>query len=113
MRKEYASTLEGELGFFMIEGMGLVAGKLNRDGDMIKKPRAVQVLPAQQDQPAQLRFGELIGSPDEIFLERKPVVAYKVRNKEIINLYVTTTTGLVLTPNNTPLPPAGSGGLVS
>lgn len=112
MKKDYAYALEGELGFFMIEGMGLVAGKLNREGNIIKKPRAVQILQAQPDQPSQMRFGELIGSPDEMFLERRAIVAYQVRDKEMINLYMTTTTGLVLASNNTPLPPAGSGGLV-
>lgn len=113
MKKEYASCLERELGFFMIEGMGLVAGKLNRDGNIIKKPRAVQVLQAAQGQPAQMRFGELIGSPDELFLERKAIIAYKVRDREIINLYMTTTTGLVLASGNQPMPAAPEGGLVS
>jgi hypothetical protein len=112
MKKEYPVTLADEICFFMVEGMGLIVGKLNFNGNIIKKPRAVEVRQDAKDQPPQLRFSELLGSPEEMFLERRPIMCYQVRDKAMLDLYVTTTTGLIM-PGPGNLPPASAGGLVS
>lgn len=107
MKKEFPVALADEVCFFMIEGMGLIAGKLNFNGTIIKKPRAVQVQQGVQGQQAQMRYGELLGSPEEMFLERKPIMAYKVMDRDMVNLYIQTTTGLVM-PGAAPGPTPSS-----
>lgn len=88
----------GELVCVMIEGLGLCIGKLHKadsEFPMLKKPRAVQVKQGQDR--GQLRLGEMIGSPDELIMIRKPVFLYEVRNKDVKDLYTQATTGLVTT----------------
>lgn len=94
--------LKGKLVCCLIEGMGLIVGKFNNEGELtLKNPRAAQI---RQEQPnpnappqAQLRFVELVGSPDKLIMNRQPVIIYEIMKKEIKDLYVQATTNLVVT----------------
>jgi hypothetical protein len=101
MSNSFFKENAGELLCCMIEGMGLIVGKLKvKDtGDnhpVIKNPRAIQTQQIDKDRPPQLRLGELVGSPDEFVLVRQPVFAYKILDKKIKDLYTKSTTNLIL-----------------
>jgi hypothetical protein len=87
-------TGKDELVCCMLEGVGLVIGKLRYDGNnysgTLKIPRALQTQ-TDENKQAQLRLGEMIGYPNEIFLARPAVFIYEVRDEKIRNLYNETT----------------------
>lgn len=95
--------LKGKLVCCLIEGMGLVVGKFNNEGELtLKNPRVVQIQQAQAPNPnappqAQLRLVEMVGSPDRLIMNRQPVIIYEIMKKEIKDLYVQSTTNLVVT----------------
>jgi hypothetical protein len=94
--KIYAK-LDQEIVCAMINGVGLCVGKLNKIEDEVpslKKPRAVQVQVAKQGN--QMRLGEMIGSPEELFMLSKPVFIYKVMDKTIKEAYIQATSGIVV-----------------
>jgi hypothetical protein len=97
MSNKFYKDNHGETVCCMIEGMGLVIGRLSsmEEGLSLKNPRVVQTQHTPPD-PPQLRLGELIGSPDDLRMIRQPVFLYKILNKSIKDLYIQTTTGLVL-----------------
>jgi len=99
MNKLYKEKI-GDIVACMIEGVGLVIGKVadkNVDVPILKNPRVVQT--TGPEGPVQLRFGEMVGSPDELALMRTPVFFYNIKDKKIQDLYLQSTTGLALVNN--------------
>jgi len=93
--------ISDKLACVMIEGVGLVIGKLNKEVTVIKNPRIIQT--SQQG----MRLSPMLGDPDELVLVRPPVFGYKILNKELKDVYVQATTGLVIANSlpNVPVPP--------
>ena len=99
MSDKIYQNLGGEVTCCLIEGMGLVIGKLGENTStppLLKKPRVVQTVPASKEGPTSLRLGELMGSPEEFILSRTPVFLYKIKDRKILDLYVQSTTNLIL-----------------
>lgn len=97
MSNKFNKDNQGQIIACMLEGVGLIMGKLSGiDGEMfLQKPRAVQT---QQD-PAgkvQLRLGEMIGSPSELKMNKPPIFIYRVQDPSIRDLFTQATTGLIL-----------------
>jgi hypothetical protein len=97
MSNKFYTEHHGEIICCMIEGMGLVIGKLSstNEGLSLKKPRVIQTQHTPTA-PAQLRLGELIGSPDDLKMIRQPIFLYEILDKKIKDLYIQVTTGLIL-----------------
>lgn len=85
----------------MVEDIGLLIGKMVYDGEKygntLKNPRAVQSQTPDKGK-AQLRLGELIGKPTDLFFSRPPVFRYTIKDQKIRDLYMQSTTNLIL-PN--------------
>jgi len=87
----------------MMEGMGLLIGRLlkNKYGvPCLKRPRMLQMrIPKASGTSSdftEVRLGELVGSPDELFFISFPLTLYIVKDQSLLNLYVKSTTGLTI-----------------
>lgn len=82
--------ISDKLACVMIEGVGLIIGKLNKEVTVIKNPRIIQA-----DQQG-MRLAPMVGDPDELILVKAPVFGYKITNKSLKEVYLQSTTGLVI-----------------
>lgn len=100
MSEKYFKELEGDIVCCMIEGLGLIVGKMkNKDSSppTIKNPRVVQYKrPEKEGQKSEMRFAEMMGTPDELIMVRPPVFVFKIIKKDVKDLYTKSTTSLVL-----------------
>jgi hypothetical protein len=76
-------------------GTNTLIGELeNREGDMIlKRPRAIATGKNPQGQPV-IGFQPLIGLPEEVELI-SPLLMYDLIDKELINIYIQSVSGIV------------------
>jgi len=95
MRSIFSEKISDKVACVMIEGVGLVFGKMNKDATIIKNPRVIQTQNIP-NQPPKMRLASMIGDPDELILVRSPVFGYKILNKELKDNYIKETTGLVI-----------------
>lgn len=97
MSNKFYKENHGEVVCCLIEGMGLTIGRLSskEEGLSLKNPRVVQTLHTPPD-PVKIGLGELLGSPDDLRMIHQPVFIYKVLSKQIKDLYIQATTGLIL-----------------
>ncbi|MFA5394391.1 MAG: hypothetical protein WC346_00045 [Methanogenium sp.] len=94
-----------EMVIVMVEGIGLIMGKFSKNNygvPCLKRPRAVQVRTSNDpkaEKKAEVRLGEMMGTPDELFLINKPIILYPVKDRNLLDLYARSTTGLTITSN--------------
>ncbi len=87
----------------MMEGMGLLIGRLlkNKYGvPCLKRPRTLRMrfpeLPEPSASMAEVRLGELVGFPDELFFISFPLTLYIVKDPSLLNLYTKSLTALTI-----------------
>jgi hypothetical protein len=92
----------GEVVVCFIEGMGLIIGRPSGRAEIsgesvtaLNSPKVVQST-QQPNQPPMIRLADLIGLPERVYLTKDPILMYKVKDKQILALYVQATTGITL-----------------
>lgn len=90
MKYDLYEQFSDKLACIMIEGVGIIVGKLHPSGTIIKNPRIIQT--NQQG----VRLASMIGDPDELVLVRPPVFGYKILDKDLKDAYIQSTTSLVI-----------------
>jgi hypothetical protein len=91
------NELADKISCCMIEGLGLVAGKFNYEEQTLKSPRIMKIIPPQGQELTKVAFPEIPGSPEVMFLIKKPVFAYEIKKKEIREHYQRTISNIVVT----------------
>ena len=72
-------------------------------GMWLKRPRAIQTGKDPQGRPI-IGMSPLVGLPDEVQI-LDPLLMYEVRDKEMINLYIKSTTNIIPAGDLSGLPP--------
>lgn len=101
MNKMY-KEMNGEIVCCMVEGVGIIIGKIkdkNFDFPVLDSPRVVQTQQENEKAPPKMRLGKMFGKPEEMVMVRQPVFMYKLQDKNVREVYLQETTGLVIPTN--------------
>jgi len=85
-----------------IEGIGLIVGKAtdktkipDESVPALNSPKVIQII-NRQGEPPIVQLSDLFGKHDRIFLIKDPIFMYKLKDENLKNKYIESTTGLSL-----------------
>jgi hypothetical protein len=105
----------GNIHITLVEGLGIVIGTLMLHDDLIfiEKPRVVQTVQLAEGR-TEMRFANLIGNPELVYLIRSPIFIYEPTELKLVNTYKEVVSPIKIVPaSGLKVLKGGNGGIVN